>query len=344
MKLDPVRPSERLEIGVVGAGPAGLAASLAAAQRGHSVTLYDSDSHIGGQFQMARRIPGKEEFHETLRYFSTMLRKHNVQVMLNTTVNIEDFREKDKWVLATGVMPRDPLIPGQDHPSVLSYLDVLKYDKQVGRKVAVIGAGGIGFDVAEFLLHHNTDRFPDDNTRGAFFQQWGIDLQNRGGLTDARPHVENDREILLLQRKKGKMGKNLGKTTGWIHRATLQHSERVQFLDSCQYERIDENGNLHIDRNGIREVLEVDNIVVCAGQVKHHPLLDQARELQLDHKVFTIGGAYEAGELDAKRAINMGVRLALQIHTDVKPGQHVFTPEPTAEEQLHLMAKRWGLL
>ena len=334
---------QQLEIGVVGAGPAGCAFALAAAEKGHNVTLYDRDSAIGGQFHMAKRIPGKEEFHETLRYFRTMLEKRGVKVELNTEVSNETMRalNKDKWVVATGVIPRNPKIPGQDHPNVLSYVDVLKGKKPVGKKVALIGAGGIGFDVGEYLLHYDgTDKLADEVSKEDFWKEWGIDstLKETGSLVPRENHSP-ERQLYLLQRKKGKLGADLGKTSGWIHRATLNQSGAVEMLNGISYEKIDENGHLHIKKDGKPRVLEVDNIVICAGQVEQREL-EQAADGNLP--VYTIGGAYAAGELDAKRAIDMGVRLALRIHEpDVVPGKHVFAAEPGIEEKFFKLMRKF---
>jgi 2,4-dienoyl-CoA reductase (NADPH2) len=345
--------NQRLKIAVVGAGPAGCAFAIAAAEQGHRVSLFDKDDAIGGQFHMAKRIPGKEEFHETLRYFGTMLEKRNVEVNLNTTIAYEDMKKMnqfDKWVIATGVLPRDPRIPGQDHPNVLSYIDVLKRRKPVGQKVAVIGAGGIGFDVSEYLLHYKgKDYKADEVSPDEFWKEWGIDplMKERGGLTEPEPH-QPERFIYLLQRKKSKLGANLGKTTGWIHRATLNQSGRVEMINNVRYEKIDENGHLHISQDGKTRILEVDNIVICAGQVEHRELEDAAKQdsttnsSSLSLNVYTIGGAYAAGELDAKRAIDMGTRLALRIHdASVVPGKHVFRTEPCVEEKLYQLLKRF---
>ena len=346
LELPQLSDSDKLSIGVVGAGPAGCAFAVAAAELGHRVTLYDKDAVIGGQFNMAKRVPGKEEFHETLRYFATILRKHDVQLQLNTSVSTDDLRSNvhghDKWVLATGVDPRDPRIPGQDHPNVLSYLDVLKHRKPVGDRVAVIGAGGIGFDVSEYLLHWSQDNTSDNVSREEFWKEWGIDtsLSTRGGLAEPAPHTPN-RHIYLLQRKHGKLGAGLGKTTGWIHRASLNNSGAVEMINGVKYERIDENGHLHITRNGKSQVLEVDNIVVCAGQVEQRDLENEADE-SLKNKIFVIGGAYKAGELDAKRAIDMGTRLALKIHLPtVMPGKHVFKAETGLEEKMYSVLKKY---
>ena len=347
--------NERLNIGVVGAGPAGCSFAITAAQMGHNVTLYDKDSAIGGQFNMAKRIPGKEEFHETIRYFGTMLQKHNVNVQLQTVMTHERMRQEgnDKWIIATGVIPRDPKIPGQDHPNVLSYIDVLKHKKEIGERVAVIGAGGIGFDVSEYVLHYTPQH---DGMRAAdvqperFWDEWGIDIkmEQRGGLIQKDKQQEcdttkNKKQIYLLQRKKGKLGAGLGKTTGWIHRATLNQSRQVQMMDGIKYVKIDENGFLHIEQNGIPRILEVDNIIVCAGQIEYNELATKTSEDTLSKHVFTIGGAYAAGELDAKRAIDMAARLAIRIHDveNVVPGQHAFAAKPGVEEKMYQLMRRF---
>jgi 2,4-dienoyl-CoA reductase (NADPH2) len=343
MSMEILPVEQRLHIGVVGAGPAGCAFAIAAAEKGHSVSLYDRDSSIGGQFNMAKRIPGKEEFHETLRYFGTMLEKRGVKVELNTDMTLDKMQElgQDKWVVATGVVPRDPKIPGQDHPNVLSYLDVLKHKKPVGKNVAIIGGGGIGFDVGEYLLHHDgTDKSANEVSREAFWKEWGVDstLKQVGGLVPQESH-KPERQLYVLQRKKGKLGAGLGKTTGWIHRATLTKSGAVEMLNNVTYEKIDENGHLHIKQDGKSRVLKVDNIVICAGQVEQRELEKAAGDRL---PVFPIGGAYAAGELDAKRAIDMGVRLALRIHEpEVVPGKHVFATEPGVEEKMYQFMRKW---
>ena len=296
-------------IAVVGAGPAGLAAATVAAERGHQVTLFDSASEIGGQFNVAKRVPGKEEFFETLRYFKRKLQTTGVEVCLNTRVNVAQLVEArfDEIILATGIAPRTPAIAGIDHPKVLSYLDVILERKPVGAKVAVIGAGGIGFDVSEFLVHQGVATSQD---RDAFWREWGIDrqLEARGGVAGIKPQVPAPaREVFLLQRKKTKVGDGLGKTTGWIHRAGLKN-KHVQMLNDVEYLNIDDEG-LHIRIGGGEpQLLAVDNIVICAGQ-------DPLRELQdgliaAGQSVHLIGGADMAAELDAKRAINQGSRLA----------------------------------
>lgn len=338
----PLPPEHRRKIGVIGAGPAGCAFAITAAQQGHEVTLYDQDDKIGGQFNMAKRIPGKEEFHETLRYFRAMLKKHGVKLELSTHVSHDDMTKgsQDKWVISTGVNPRDPHIPGQDHPNVLSYIDVLKHQRPVGNRVAVIGAGGIGFDVGEYLLHYSgANHTADDVDKNEFWKYWGIDasLEQRGGLMPPeRPSSEGQRKLYLLQRKQGKLGKGLGKTTGWIHRATLNHGP-VEMLAGCKYEKIDENGHLHILQGDKSRVLEVDNVVICAGQVEANQLASE----EVGKPVFLIGGAYHAGELDAKRAIDMGTRLAMRIHDDnLVPGKHIDKEEPGVEERLYGLLQR----
>jgi len=354
-KPSPDNVDAPLNVAVIGAGPAGCAFAITAAQNGHNVTLYDKDDRLGGQFNMAKRIPGKEEFHETLRYFETMLNKHKVNIRLGTEITfdkMESMNDVDKWIVATGVDPRDPKIPGQDHPNVLSYVDVLKRKKPVGKRVAVIGAGGIGFDVSEYLIHYTgEDKIADEVSKEEFWHEWGIDstLKERGGLAPPDRHSDPDRrQLYLLQRKKSKLGAGLGKTTGWIHRATLNNSGAVEMISGVKYDEVDEKGHLHItvtDKKGRSEkrVLEVDNIVVCAGQVEYDKLqVEATKSAALKEKVYTIGGAYMAGELDAKRAIDMGTRLALRIHDPaVTPGKHVMSSEPGIEESMFQLLKRF---
>ena len=300
------------KIAVVGAGPAGLSAATVAAERGHQVTLFDSASEIGGQFNVAKRVPGKEEFFETLRYFGRKLQTTGVEVCLNTRVDVAQLLAGgfDEIILATGIAPRTPAIPGIDNPKVLSYLDVILQRKPVGARVAVIGAGGIGFDVSEFLVQQGVATSLD---REAFWKEWGIDtrLEARGGVAGIKPEVHAPaRQVFLLQRKASKVGDGLGKTTGWIHRTGLKNKQ-VQMLNSVEYLSIDNDG-LHIRiGEGEPQVLPVDNIVICAGQ-------DPLRELQdgliaAGRNVHLIGGADVAAELDAKRAINQGSRLAAQL-------------------------------
>ena len=300
------------KIAVVGAGPAGLAAASVAAERGHQVTLFDSASEIGGQFNVAKRVPGKEEFFETLRYFGRKLQTTGVDVRLDTRVAVADLLGAgyDEVLLATGIAPRTPSIPGIDHPMVLSYLDVILQRKPVGPRVAVIGAGGIGFDVSEFLVHQGVATSLD---RAAFWKEWGIDvtLKARGGVAGIVPHPHAPaRQVYLLQRKATKVGDGLGKTTGWIHRTGLKNKQ-VQMLNSVEYLRIDDAG-LHIRiGEGEERLLAVDNIVICAGQDPLRELYDGLTAA--GQVVHLIGGADVAAELDAKRAIDQGSRLAAQL-------------------------------
>lgn len=312
-----VKTAQPKSIAVVGAGPAGLAFATVAAERGHKVTLFDAGSEVGGQFNVAKRIPGKEEFYETLRYFRKMLDKTGVEVRLNTRVSAEELKAGgfDEVVLATGVEPRTPDIEGIDRPNVIGYLDALLERKPVGQRVAVIGAGGIGFDVSEFIVHKGDS--PSLNTEH-FMKEWGVDLsvEHRGGIQGVTAEVPAPaREVYLLQRKASKVGKNLGKTTGWIHRTSLKN-RHVQMVPGVTYRKIDDEG-LHItvtpkgSEQGEDKILPVDTIIVCAGQ---EPL----RELQAGVEaagipVHLIGGADVAAELDAKRAINQGSRLAAEI-------------------------------
>ncbi|WP_163031298.1 NADPH-dependent 2,4-dienoyl-CoA reductase, partial [Pseudomonas viridiflava] len=264
------------KIAVVGAGPAGLAAATVAAERGHQVTLFDSASEIGGQFNIAKRIPGKEEFSETLRYFTHKVQDTGIDLRLNTRVTAQDLLGAgfDDVILATGIAPRTPAIPGIDNPKVLSYLDVILQRKPVGRSVAVIGAGGIGFDVSEYLVHQGIATSLD---REAFWKEWGIDttLEARGGVAGIKPEVHAPaRQVFLLQRKSSKVGDGLGKTTGWIHRTGLKNKQ-VQMLNSVQYLKIDDAGlHIRIGEEGEEKLLPVDNIVICAGQDPLRELYD----------------------------------------------------------------------
>jgi 2,4-dienoyl-CoA reductase (NADPH2) len=300
--LAPTRLRKR--VAVVGAGPAGLACAVSAAERGHDVTLYDAAGEIGGQLNVARKVPGKQEFDETIRYFRTQLELHGVDVRLNTRVGAEDVSGFDDVVVATGVSPRTPDIPGVDHPSVVGYLDVLRDGAPVGRRVAVLGAGGIGFDVAEYLTDGGDKASEDPAT---YFRHWGVDMDYRapGGLTEPeRPAPP--RTVHLLQRKATKVGAGLGKTTGWIHRTELKH-RGVSMVPGVRYDRIDDAG-LHITVDGLSQVLEVDTVVLCTGQ---EPRRDLYEELSAaGRSVHLIGGADVAAELDAKRAIKQGTELA----------------------------------
>jgi len=302
--LAPAQTPKR--VAVVGGGPAGLATAVAAASRGHAVVLFERRSELGGQFNYARKIPGKEEFNETLRYFRVMLEKHAVDVRLNTEATVGALADFDEIVIATGVVPRELALPGADHPSVLSYADAIEQPERVGKRVAVIGAGGIGFDVSELLSHEGHPTMEV----AAWCDEWGVDLAvgERGGLKAPQP-PRSPRSIVMLQRKSSKPGKNLGKTTGWVHRASLKQ-RGVETLAGCEYVRIDDAG-LHIRREGQEQVVEVDTIVVCAGQESVRDLISPLA--QAGSRVHVIGGADEAAELDAKRAIDQGTRLAASL-------------------------------
>ncbi len=298
-------------IAVVGAGPAGLSFATTAAQCGHEVVLYEQSDTIGGQLNIAVQIPGKEEFKETLRYYREQISRLGIQIHLNTKATAQRLRSDGYHaiVVATGIVPRKVEIPGCDHPCVLSYIDVLLHKKPVGKRVALIGAGGIGFDTAIYLTH---DKFEGTGDAEAFFKEWGIDpkLQHPGGLHPGGPAPAiAHRDVYLLQRKGNKVGAGLSKTTGWIHRAQLSR-KGVTMLNSVTYDHIDDRG-LHILRRDKKMVLHVDNVVICAGQV---PLRDLADELiKCGLPVHLIGGADVAAELDAKRAIDQGARLAVSI-------------------------------
>ncbi|MFF8268148.1 FAD-dependent oxidoreductase [Streptomyces sp. NPDC016562] len=291
-------------IAVVGAGPAGLACAVSAAGRGHAVTLFEASGHIGGQLDIARRIPGKEEFEETIRYYGTQLVESGVDVRLNTRADVDTLQGYDEVVVATGVTPRTPDIEGVDHPHVVSYLDVLRDGAPVGERVAVVGAGGIGFDVAEYLTDSGEGASQDPDV---YFRHWGVDTAytGPGGLTEAsRP--ASPRQVHLLQRKPTKVGAGLGTTTGWIHRAEMKHRGVVS-VAGATYDRIDDEG-LHITVGGEQRLVPADTVVLCTGQEPRRDLYEALRAAGVEAHL--IGGADVAAELDAKRAIRQGTELA----------------------------------
>lgn len=296
-------------LAVVGAGPAGLTFATLAAERGHEVHLYEASPEIGGQLNLAKQIPGKEEFHETIRYFNSRINETGVHLHLNSRFDQEVYSQNgfDEVVVATGISPRKVNIPGIDHEKVCSYVDVLTGKVEAGEKVAIIGAGGIGFDVAEFLSHQGE---PTSLNTKAFMEEWGVDMDyvTGGALKEAAPET-SPRKIWMMQRSKGKMGAKLGKTTGWIHRAALVKKE-VTMMNNVTYQRIDDQG-LHIESRGKTMVLDVDTIVICAGQVSFNELHDQLKQEGI--KSHLIGGAFEAREIDAKRAIRQAAELAAEV-------------------------------
>ena len=291
-------------IAIVGAGPAGLAFAAVAAERGHRVTLFEKSAELGGQFNLAVCIPGKETFQHTIDYFTYQLENYQVDVCLNTEPNLQTLLAFDEVVLATGVKPRIPSIPGIHHEKVMTYIDVIQGHKIPGHRVAVIGAGGIGFDVAEWLTHTSPE------TNASFYDEWGIDMTgaHRGGL---KPPVisASPRQVYLLQRKKEKLGNNLGKTTGWIHRLSFKH-KHVEMLSGVQYVRIDDRG-LHVLVQDKPRLLDVDSIVICAGQTESRTLYEPLK--QAGQTVHLMGGAFKALELDARHAIDQACRMAALI-------------------------------
>lgn len=302
LKYEPT--SSPIKIAVIGAGPAGLAYAHIAAMRGHHVDLYDSADRIGGQFLLAKEIPGKEEYAETIRYYDSMMSKYGVNVILNTKVNPETIKDKHygQIIIACGIEPRTPEFEGIDHPKAVSYVDILSGKVSAAKSVAIIGAGGIGFDVATYLTHEADNG--DETDR--FISEWGIDKEIKdGGLTTPQPEKQH-RTVYLLKRSKGKHGSTLGKTTGWIHRSKLQ-TANVHMLSDVQYTRINDEG-LHIEVLGEQKVLEVDQVIICAGQTPNRSLYDALQNIGVNATL--VGGADEAAELDAKRAINQSCRLA----------------------------------
>ncbi|MGE6381808.1 FAD-dependent oxidoreductase [Shewanella baltica] len=301
--------ANKKRIAVMGAGPAGMAFSVYAAMRGHHVVLFEAKSEVGGQFNLARKIPGKEEFNETIRYFINQIKLHKVELRLNTRLDASVLATEkfDEVVIASGVVPRDLVLPGFDDPRVVDYQKVLSGEVAVGNTVALIGAGGIGFDMAHYLCERQSSTLNADK----WLQQWGIDktYQHAGGLTE--PHSDNTdhRKVFLLQRKTSKMGKGLGKTTGWIHRLVLKQHD-VKMKTGVSYDKFDDAG-LHIRVGETAEVLAVDNVVLCAGQESNRTLVDEMKATGLP--VHLIGGVDVAAELDAKRAIRQGAELAMRL-------------------------------
>lgn len=312
-ELNYTTAAQKKKIAVVGAGPAGLEASLGSAKRGYEVDLFESSHRIGGQFNMAKEIPGKEEYAQTIRYYSTMLSKYNVNVQLNTRATVETLIANgyDDIILATGVRPRKVQFEGSDHPKVLTYADVLQDKKEVGKRVAIIGSGGIGFDVAEYLAHDMQHNSVSLNVKD-YMKEWGVDMDYKegGSLAEsgAAP-LPSPREIYLLKRSKGKHGKNLGKTTGWIHRSSLA-MKKVHMLAEVAYQKIDDQG-FHITVGEESKLLDVDHVIVCAGQEPLNELYEIL--VAKGQSVHLIGGAHIAKDLDAKKAIKEAMELVIKL-------------------------------
>jgi 2,4-dienoyl-CoA reductase (NADPH2) len=304
LEINILPTTNKKKIAVVGAGPAGLSCAVTLAQRGHEVHLFEGQAMLGGQFNIAKEIPGKEEFSETLRYYTRQMEIHKVKVHLNTYFDENKASNFEEIVVSTGVRGRKLGIEGEDNPKVLTYTDVVLNKKPVGKKVAIIGAGGIGFDVAEFLTHEGHQDIPH------FMKEWGVDMDYKtGGALTKNVQTTSPREVYLLQRSKGKLGENLGKTTGWIHRTALK-MKKVKMIGEVTYQKIDDAG-LHILVGEEPQILAVDNIVICAGQVSNNQLFESLKQKNINAHI--IGGALEAGDLDAKRAIEQGVKLGITL-------------------------------
>ncbi|MCI5057113.1 MAG: FAD-dependent oxidoreductase, partial [Flavobacteriales bacterium] len=308
-ELNPVSVQSPKKLAVIGAGPAGMAFSVTAAERGHEVTLFDASSELGGQLNMAKKIPGKEEFYETIRYFKRKIEQTGVELRLNTYAEPEELSKEgfDEIILSSGVHPREVSIPGIDSPKVIKYTELLKGEKQAGASVAIIGAGGIGFDVAEYLTHNDKQ----EPSLEAFMAEWGVDMSynSAGGLLDEPKDVTETRTVYLLQRSRGKVGAKLGKTTGWIHRTSIRKNG-VESISGVDYKLINDEG-IVINTGKEDRTLKVDSIILCAGQVENRDQLEKWNSTF--SKVHLIGGVKLAKELDAKRAIDEAYRLALDI-------------------------------